>query len=556
MPIYHMSIKIGSRSAGKGAVAFSAYRAGKKYFDQETGKLRDFSKKKAVAYHEVFLPKNAPPEYADAEILWNEVQKVEKQANAQLYREFDIALPVELSLQENTECIREFCKCLCDEGMALQLNIHNKRGNPHAHIMCTTRGFKADGTWAAKERKGYLLDGNGNKIPVIDPVTGKQKVRERKGKGIEKIWERGVIESNDWNKKQKAEEWRSLWAQICNKHIDRHNAWIQDTVAHIDHRSFERQGIGRLPTLHEGYVARKIEDRGGVSELMEMNRQIRAGNRLYERKLSDYINAITILIQEIKSQVNEIGEKIRGLAERIRNTAKTGVGAAATGKQNGVLPERVGDDSYRKPSVAAKNRRTEEDAESVGKFSRRVTESSGQLEESRRELSQCCKEIERRSEPCELGEEWIIKTKHSDGEHDYAASTGEPESQEYNTGTVSQHEEIDEYDRQITDASWRLEESRRELSELCQKDERRIEQYGQREREAGSSERRINGTNRTATAEEQGTDKYMLSVEQQIQRIEQGIKSARSLKQKTISEKVEVSKRALPSKKRIKKRGR
>ena len=197
MSIYHMSIKIGSRSTGKSAVAFSAYRAGKKYFDQETGKLRDFSKKKAVAYHEVFLPENAPPEYADAEILWNEVQKVEKQSNAQLFREFEVALPAELSLQENTECIREFCRCLCDEGMALQLNVHNKRGNPHAHIMCTTRGFKADGSWAVKERKGYLLDENGNKIPVIDPATGKQKVRERKGKGIEKLWERGVIESND-----------------------------------------------------------------------------------------------------------------------------------------------------------------------------------------------------------------------------------------------------------------------------------------------------------------------------------------------------------------------
>ena len=100
MAIFHLSIKIVSRSSGKGAVAAAAYRAGVKLEEKETGYTHDYTRKSGVIYSEIFLPANAPQEYQNREILWNEVQKVEKKSDAQLAREIEVALPVELSREE------------------------------------------------------------------------------------------------------------------------------------------------------------------------------------------------------------------------------------------------------------------------------------------------------------------------------------------------------------------------------------------------------------------------------------------------------------------------
>ena len=91
MAIFHLSIKIVSRSSGKGAVAAAAYRAGVKLEEKETGYTHDYTRKSSVIYSEIFLPANAPQEYQNREILWNEVQKVEKKSDAQLAREIEVA---------------------------------------------------------------------------------------------------------------------------------------------------------------------------------------------------------------------------------------------------------------------------------------------------------------------------------------------------------------------------------------------------------------------------------------------------------------------------------
>ena len=49
--------------------------------------------------------------------------------------------------------------------MCADVAIHDKGdGNPHAHIMLTTRGFNPDGSWSKKEKSVYKLDASGNKI--------------------------------------------------------------------------------------------------------------------------------------------------------------------------------------------------------------------------------------------------------------------------------------------------------------------------------------------------------------------------------------------------------
>ena len=268
MAIYHMSIKNISRAKGKTAIAAAAYRAGTTLQDQETGITHSYTKKTEVAYTEIILPEHAPEEYRNREILWNEVQKVETQDRARLAREWEVAIPNELDLDQAKTLIRNFGESLVKEGMCIDLAIHWKNGNHHAHIMGTTRPIGKDGKWASKERKGYKLDAKGNKIPVIDPKTGKQKIGAR-GR---KMWQRETVQANDWNRREKVEEWRKRWADCCNKYLAREQQ--------IDHRSYERQGVTQLPTVHEGYAARLMEQRGTVSDLCQLNRDIIAYNHI------------------------------------------------------------------------------------------------------------------------------------------------------------------------------------------------------------------------------------------------------------------------------------
>lgn len=268
MAIYHMSIKNISRGKGKTAIAAAAYRAGTILKDAETGIKHNYTQKSEVIYSEIILPKHAPAEYANREILWNSVQKVETQDRARLAREWEVALPNELDIEQAKALIHDFAKSLVAEGMCIDLAIHWKDGNHHAHIMGTTRPIGKDSKWAPKERKGYKLDAEGNKIPVIDPKTGKQKIGAR-GR---KMWQRETVQANDWNRREKVEEWRKRWADCCNKYLAREQQ--------IDHRSYERQGVTQLPTVHEGYAARLMEQRGTGSDLCQLNRDIIAYNHI------------------------------------------------------------------------------------------------------------------------------------------------------------------------------------------------------------------------------------------------------------------------------------
>lgn len=198
MAIFHLSIKMLSRSSGKSAVAAAAYRAGAKLEEKETGYTHDYTRKSGVIYSEIFLPANAPREYQNREILWNEVQKVEKKSDAQLAREIEVALPVELSREEQITLLQKYiAENFTSAGMCADMAIHEKHvdgktvlhQNPHAHILLTTRGFKEDGSWAPKEKKTYALDENGERIPLMDENTGLQKL----GKRNEKLWKRVTV---------------------------------------------------------------------------------------------------------------------------------------------------------------------------------------------------------------------------------------------------------------------------------------------------------------------------------------------------------------------------
>ena len=296
MAIYHCSIKIIGRSDGKSAVASSAYRSGEKLMDDRIGLVHDFTKKRGVVFTEVALPAHAPPEYADRNVLWNAVEKAEKKSNAQLAREIEVALPKELSRECQIEIVRRYVQeNFVSVGMCADWALHDKGdGNPHAHIMLTMRGIKPDGSWAQKEKKIYALDEDGNRIPLIDPATGEQKL----GKRNEKLWKRITVEPNDWNDHSKAEIWRKSWADICNEYLS--------LEQQIDHRSYKRQELDLEPTIHEGYRARKMEKAGFVSNRCEYNRIVRKLNELKGRWL--------LTMQALQKTIMEKG---RLLYERI-----------------------------------------------------------------------------------------------------------------------------------------------------------------------------------------------------------------------------------------------
>lgn len=303
MAIYHCSIKNISRGSGKSAVASASYRAGEKLEDLETGLIHDYTRKKEIAYSEIFLCKNAPKEYQDRGTLWNAVEQIEKQSKARLAREWEVALPNELTLEQSKELVNGFAQSLVDEGMCVDVNIHWKEGNHHAHIMGTVRAINEKGQWAPKTKKVYCRDVYGEKIPLIDKKTGLQKVDKQN----RKQWKCYKDDYTDWNKREKVEEWRSRWAEHCNIALEK-----AQSVDRVDHRSYAAQGKEILPTIHEGYIARKIEANGGISERCEINREIRGKNYLIQK----FIYEIQLLTKQITDLTKQKGEEIN---ERFAN---------------------------------------------------------------------------------------------------------------------------------------------------------------------------------------------------------------------------------------------
>ena len=241
-------------------MAAAAYRSGEKLVNEWDGMTHDYTRKGGVVHVEIMLPAHAPPEFLDRSTLWNSVEQIEKSSTAQLAREIEVALPVELSRAEQLALVRAFVKeNFVDAGMCADFAIHDKgTGNPHAHIMLTIRPIKENGEWGAKCRKVYDLDGQGQRIPD--------------GKGG---WKSHREDTTDWNQRSNAEKWRAAWAAYTNRALE-----AAGKPERIDHRSYKRQGVDKIPTVHMGPAASQMERRGIVTEKGNINRKIAADNKL------------------------------------------------------------------------------------------------------------------------------------------------------------------------------------------------------------------------------------------------------------------------------------
>ncbi|MCL3857654.1 MobA/MobL family protein, partial [Lactiplantibacillus plantarum] len=248
MAIFHMSFSNISAGKGRSAIASAAYRSGEKLFDDKEGR-HYFYARSIMPESFILTPKNSPEWASDREQLWNEVEKKDRKSNSRYAKEFNVALPVELSESEQKELLTKYVQeNFVDEGMVADVAIHRDHpDNPHAHVMLTNRPFNSDGTWGIKSKKQYILDDNGNKI-----YTGTSKYpKSRK------------ILMVDWDKKEKITEWRHNWAASVNQALEQKNI-----PERISEKSFTEQGIADTPMQHEGINSKRYERK-------EFNQQVK-----------------------------------------------------------------------------------------------------------------------------------------------------------------------------------------------------------------------------------------------------------------------------------------
>ena len=312
-------MKIIQRSKGKSAVAAAAYRSGELLVNEWDGLTHDYTHKRGIIYKEILLPAHAPLEFLDRSTLWNSVEQIEKSSDAQLAREIEVALPVELSPAAQLALVRSYTKDnFVAAGMCADFAIHDKgTGNPHAHIMLTMRPILPGGRWGAKCRKVYDLDERGQRIP--------------NGKGG---WKSHREDTTDWNDRGNAEKWRAAWASCVNQALE-----ATGRPERVDHRSHMRQGIEKIPTIHMGPAASQMERRGIATEKGDINRQIAADNKL----LKEIKARITRLYNWTKEQADTpqggsvLAQLYQAQAEVNTSKAKTRAGKVKALKANAAL---------------------------------------------------------------------------------------------------------------------------------------------------------------------------------------------------------------------------
>lgn len=226
--IYHFSAKTVSRADGRSSVAAASYRSGERIVDERTGEIHDYTRKGGVVDGGVVLPDGGTMTRAQ---LWNGVEAKHKRGDAIVAREFELALPHELTDAQRRVLVDTYSAELADQyGVAVDWNIHAAHGdelNHHAHVLLSACHVSADGTM-------------GKKAVELDPIHCKRA---------------GILNP--------METQRARWERLANDMLQRVGHDVR-----IDHRTLEAQGItDRLPGVHMGPTATGMAARGEVSNI-------------------------------------------------------------------------------------------------------------------------------------------------------------------------------------------------------------------------------------------------------------------------------------------------
>lgn len=326
MSIYHMSMSNVSRAHGSSSCATLSYISGRAVREERTGQTYSYGRAERVVCTETMIPDYAPAAFSDPSNLFNAIESFETSENARTAKKICVALPREFDLQTSRQVIEDYIKRnFVDKGYCATYAIHyDKDGNnPHAHILIPNRQLAKDGSWNAKRKMTYQLDDRGNRVPLIDPKTGAQKVDSR-GR---KAWKRINAVANPLDDRQTLKQLRASWAEVCNARLQ--------TEDHIDARSYADQGKEQIPTVHEGYAARAMAERGEVSERVELNKQIREANaelmRIAAARQTCYANLI--VLQQEQAEAARAAARAAEERQRQEEAARAAARAAEAERQ-------------------------------------------------------------------------------------------------------------------------------------------------------------------------------------------------------------------------------
>ena len=265
MALYYCNAKLISRGSSNGnSVAAAAYRSGSRYRCERTGTVHNYlykRKNQEVQTCAIHTPENAPSWTHDREQLWNTVETGETRKNSQLAREIVLAIPIELTSECRSILLDGFVReAFVSLGMIADYSIHDKAGNPHAHIMLTLRELSADGQGFGAKRR-------------------------------------------DWNSPALLENWRGLWSEHSNKML-----FQQGHDVRIDHRSLAEQGIAGPATVHvgrdTGINSDAVQERRDFNALVLTNREL-ARIKDEERSIHEQLTRITSEIIDLETTLAE-----------------------------------------------------------------------------------------------------------------------------------------------------------------------------------------------------------------------------------------------------------
>ncbi len=286
MAVPHFSVSIVARGSGRSAVLSAAYRHCAKMDYEREARTIDYTRKQGLLHEEFVIPADAPDWLQSlisdrsvsgaSEAFWNKVEAFEKRSDAQLAKDVTIALPIELSTQQNIELVRDFvARHLTAQGMVADWVFHDAPGNPHIHLMTTLRPLTEDGF--------------GSKKVAVRGPDGKA-LRNDSGKIVYELWAGGLEDFNAF---------RDGWFACQSRHLA-----LAGLDIRIDGRSFEKQGIDLTPTIHLGVGTKAIERKAASGngpagekaalERLELQEERRAENaRRIQRRPEIVLDLIT-----------------------------------------------------------------------------------------------------------------------------------------------------------------------------------------------------------------------------------------------------------------------
>lgn len=291
MALFYMNVRNVAK-AKQSAVAKASYVSGEKLFSERDEEMKAYRTREVHPDSFILAPSHAPEWVHDRQTLWNQAEQIETAVNARVMREVVVALPIEMTDEQQKELLVEYVQeNFVDAGMVADVNIHKDREqNPHAHILLTVRPFKENGEWFDhKTKKEYLLDSNGD---FIYNEKGNKKARS--------------VDLTGWSGKEKIVEWRKNLAEKINEHYQKNG--IEKSVSHL---SYEDQGLDKkaIERLTRGEYAiekqaeKKAEEAGidyvPVTHYGKMNQVIKAFNLEIET-LNQSIENMQVEIENIQ----------------------------------------------------------------------------------------------------------------------------------------------------------------------------------------------------------------------------------------------------------------